>query len=101
MRRELLDQRDENRIEENVAIFRVVDDVLDLLRKETGIDCVQDTAAAGHAVVQFQMAKAIPGERGNRMAEFDPQRRQRIGQAFGPLGDDGIIRAVNGAVRMA
>ena len=94
MRRELLDQRHENRIEEDVAIFGMVDDVLDLLRKQARIDGVQDAAAAGHAVVQLEMAIAVPGQRGDALAMTDAQRFKRVGDPLRPRRDIAIVGAV-------
>ena len=82
-RRELLDQRRKNRIEEHVGVFRVMHDVLDLVGKEPRIDRVQDASRAGHAIVEFEMAPAVPGERRDAVSGARPERVERIRDPLG------------------
>ena len=70
--RQRLDQRREGEIEEQVSVLGVVDDVGDLLRKQPRIDRVQHRPRAGDAVVELQVAVAVPRERGDAIAGLAP-----------------------------
>src|SRR4051794_10389305 len=97
----LLDQGYEDGIEENIAVFSMVDDVQDLLREQARIDRMQDAAGARYTVVKLEMTEAVPGERGDRLAECHAQRIQGPGQPFRAFGHGGVGRAVYHAVRIA
>ncbi len=62
-RGEFLRERRERQVEKDVAVLRVVDDEHQLLRKEPRIDRVDHGAHAGDAVVELEVAEAVPGER--------------------------------------
>ena len=71
MRRQLLHQRQEHRIDEQPGVLGVVDDEGDLLREQARIDGVADRADAGDAVVELEMAVVVPGERRDAIADAD------------------------------
>ena len=76
-------------------------DVLDLVGKEARIDRVQNASRAGYAIVDFQMAPAVPGKRRDAVPGFRPERVERIRNSFGAPGDFGISRAVDRPFRVA
>ena len=81
MRGDGLDQRQEGQVEEQHLVFGVVGDVGDLFRMQAGIDRVQDRAGAGHRVIQFHVAVAVPRQRGNALAHLDAESLQSMGGA--------------------
>ena len=85
--RERLDERRENRVEEHIRVFRVMHDVLDLVGKEPRIDRVQNASRAGHAIIEFQMALAVPGEGRDAVAAARPERVERVRDSFGARRD--------------
>ena len=92
-RSQLFDQRCECQVEKQVLVFGVIGNVGDLLGKETRIDRVQHGAHAGHAIVEFHVPIAVPGQRGDAVAPLYAQCRQRPG--------DALRAGVNIAVRAA
>ena len=60
--RELRHQRRKAHIEKQHLVFRVVDDVVDLLWEQTRVDRVQHRPAARHAVIQRQMPVGVPSQ---------------------------------------
>ena len=72
LRRQLLQQRQEHGVGEQVAILGVVHDVGDLIREQAGIDGVTDGADPGDAVVQLEVPVVVPGERGDALACWTP-----------------------------
>ncbi len=99
--RELLDERRENRIEEDKRVFRVVHDVLELVRKQPRIDGVQDTSRAGHAIVDFEMTMAVPGEGRDPIAPGCAERIERVCETLGARHDFGVTGAMDGAFRVS
>jgi len=77
---DLLNERQEGGIDEENGILRVVDDVSDLLGKESGIDGVNDRPAARDGVIEFVMAVRVPGERGDAVLMLYTEPDQRIGE---------------------
>ena len=98
---ERFDERRKNRVEEHIRVFRVMHDVLDLVGKEPRIDRVQNASRAGYAIIDFQMAPAVPGEGRDAIAVTCPQRVERVRDAFGARGDFSIVRAMNRPFRVA
>jgi hypothetical protein len=56
----------------------VVDDPGDLLWKQPGIDRMADRADPHDAVPAFEVARGIPGDGGDAVAELDPGLVQRL-----------------------
>ena len=81
-RGELLGERRERQVEEDVAVFRVVDDEHQLLGKKPRIDGVDHGAHSGDAVVELEVAEAVPGERADALALSHAQPRERLGEAL-------------------
>src|SRR5579885_2833224 len=80
MRLQLLDERDEGEVEEDVAVLGMIDDVDDLLGEEARIDGMADRAHAGDAIIDLEMAKAVPGKRADAVRLLDAQPNERIGE---------------------
>ena len=53
------------------------DDVDELLEEKPGIDRVNDRFDAGYAVVELEVAVAVPGERSDALARDDAQALER------------------------
>jgi hypothetical protein len=71
----------------------VIDDVRELLVKQARVDRVNDCAHAGHGVVEFEVAIAVPRERADAIAASHAKSRE---------GARELPRArVGGAVRIA
>jgi hypothetical protein len=60
-----LDQRQESEIEAQGLVFGMVRDPRDLVGMQARIDGVQHAPAAAHAVIELQVAVAVPGQRGD------------------------------------
>jgi hypothetical protein len=84
-RGELLDQRRERDVEEDVRILGVVRDVGDLIRKEPWIDRMDDRSDAGDCVVDLEVPVAVPGERRDTIVHLDAERLQRFCELPGAL----------------
>ena len=82
-RRQLLRQRQEIRVEENVAVLGVVDDVDQLLREQARVDGMADVAAAGGTVVGLQMAVIVPGQGTDAVAAGETPVSHGTGQLAG------------------
>ena len=79
-----LHQLDEGEVDEQDAVFRVVDDVDDLLREEPRVHRVQHGAHARDAVEELQVAIAVPGERADPVAVPDTEPCHDVGDATRP-----------------
>src|ERR1700679_56018 len=101
MRRQLLDQWREYRVEEDVGALCVVQDILYLFGKQARVDRVQDAAGTGDAVIDFEMPIAVPGERRNALAMSDVEGVQGAGKLLGPPRHAGKIGAMEGAFGIA
>ena len=75
---QLLQQGHEGEVEEEQAVFGVVDDVDDLVGEQPRIDGVIDRADPGDAVPGFQMPPGVPGERRHAVAEPDALALQAL-----------------------
>ena len=78
-RRHRFDQRQEGHVEEQHLVFGMVGDVDHLVGMQARVQRVQHRAGPGHAVVQLQVAVAVPGQRADGLAGLDAQRRHRLG----------------------
>ena len=58
----------------------MVDDVLNLLRKQARIDRVRDRAHAGNGVIGFEVPVCVPGHGRHALARYNTQADQRLGQ---------------------
>ncbi len=102
LRRQALDQRQEHRVGEQIAVLGVVDDVGDLVREQARVDRVADGADARDAVVELEVPVIVPGERRDPVALADPELRlQRVGQLPDPAAERGIGDPVRGLVGAA
>ncbi|KAF1857266.1 hypothetical protein Lal_00014497 [Lupinus albus] len=90
-----LQQRQEGQVGEQQPVFGVVDDVGDLFREQARVDGMADHARAADAVIAFQMAVAVPGQRADSVARPHPQRRQRVRQLLGADPGVGVGVAVD------
>ncbi|MNT31096.1 hypothetical protein D3C72_1669190 [compost metagenome] len=97
MRGHAFHQRQEGGVEEHVAVFGVIDDIGDLFREQPGIDGVADGAHAGDAVVDLQVAIAVPRQRADSFTLLHAQRAERLGHLAGPQ----LAVAVGVAVEVA
>jgi hypothetical protein len=88
-------------IEEQHLVFRVVDDVVDLLGKEPRVHRVQHRARARHAEVQRQVAPGVPCQRAHAVAGLDVERHQRVGHLLGAALNVGVVGAVHRAFHRA
>jgi hypothetical protein len=76
--RQLLDERHEHRIDEDVAVLRVLDHVADLLGEEPRVDRVQHVAGAGDGVVQLEVPEVVPRERRDAIGGREPEPAQGV-----------------------
>ena len=96
LRREALEQRQEHRVGEQIAVLGVIDDVGDLVREQARVDRVADRADARDAVVELEMAMVVPGKGRDPVAHADLELRlERVGQ----LPDPGAQLRIAGPVR--
>ena len=90
-----LEQRHEGQIRHHHPVLGVVDDPSDLLGKETRVDGVVDRADPGDAIPGFEMAVAVPGERGDAVAKPDAVALEAFGDLERALADLAIVRPVH------
>ncbi len=69
---DLLQKRHERQIDQHHAVFRVIDDPGDLIRKQARIDGVIDRADPHDAVPSLKVPPRIPGQGRDPVAELDP-----------------------------
>ena len=87
MRRELLNQRGERHIEEDIAALGIVDDEADLFGEQSRVHRVQDGATACDAEIDLQVPVVIPRQRGDTLTAVHAETLQRVGDAPGPSRD--------------
>ena len=85
LRQQLFHGGQQVEVDEEELILGVVHDVDDLLGKEPRIDRVADRTHAGDAVVEFEVAVAVPGQRADAVAGLDAEREQRLGHLLRAL----------------
>ena len=90
-----LHDRQKAHVKKQYLVFGVIGDPGDLVRVQARIQGVQHAPAATHAEIQFQMAVAVPGQRGNPVAEGQVQCLQRIGDLARADCDLPVVAAVN------
>ena len=73
-------QRQRRGVDEDHAVFGVIDDVGELRGKEPDVERVTHGPATGNAEVHLKMLVVIPGERADAVTRFDPETGQRRGQ---------------------
>jgi hypothetical protein len=95
----LLHQIDESGIEEDEAILRVIDDVDDLIDEQAGIYGVANCAHARNAIIEFEMAVAVPGQGGDAIARLDAQCDQGIRQLRAAFQQSRVVGPVIRSVR--
>ena len=100
-RLELLDQRREDRIEADDGVFGVMHDVLDLVREEPRVDGMQHPPRAGHSVIEFEVAIAVPRERRDAIAAAEAERVERVRDPLRAGRDLRVIRTMKCAFRIA
>ena len=98
LRRDLLDDRQQVRIEDQHAIFGVADDVGDLLVEQPRVHRVQHGAHARHAVEALDVAVRVPRERRDPVAGTDALQFQCLRQSPRASLDRRVVGAVNAAV---
>ena len=72
-RRHFFDERPEVRIQEDVLVLGVIDDVDNLLGKQSRINRVTNIAAAGARVIGLEMPIVVPSQRCDTIATREPQ----------------------------
>ena len=77
-----LDDRRKACIEDHRFVFRVVDDVDQLLRVQTRVAGMHHHAAARYRVIGFQVPVVVPCDRGNRTPGCQAQASEGIGELF-------------------
>jgi hypothetical protein len=90
-----LHQREKAHVEGKDLVFGVVDDPGDLVGMQPWIDGVQHAAGARDAVVQLQVAIAVPGNGGHAIGHRQALRVQRVGHLASPARDGGPGAAVD------
>ena len=78
-RRDLLDQRHEGQVDEDRPVLGMVHDPGDLVGKEPRVQRVVDAAHAHDAVPGLDMARRVPGQRGDAVAGGKPVALQPLG----------------------
>ena len=78
-----LDDGQEAHVKAQHLVFGVVGNPGDLLGMQTRVDGVQHPAGAADAEIQLQVAIAVPGQRGDPVAELQLHRIQRVGDLAG------------------
>ena len=68
MRRQLFHERQEGQVEEDQPVFRMVDDVRELVEEEPRVDRVDDRLHPRHRVIELEVAVPVPGERADALA---------------------------------
>jgi len=85
-------QRQEAQIEAQHVVFGMVDDPGHLVGMQPWVERVQHPARAADAVIQLQVAVAVPGDGADAAGGRDTGRVQRVGDLpraagdFGPAG---------------
>ena len=74
------ERRQQRRVDEHQLVLGVVDDELELLRKQPRVQRVQHGAHAGDRVIQLEMPVIVPGERPDPVTGLDARRLQRVGE---------------------
>ena len=74
------EQRQRVRIRDDDLILGVVDDVLQIMRREPDVQRVQHRAHAGHGVVRLQMPRTVPHEGAHPVTDVDAGVLQRVGE---------------------
>ena len=95
-RRNLRQKRCEGRVGEQNAVFSVGHDEGDVLRRQAWIDGVADRAHAGDAIVEFEVAEIVPGERRHAIAEADAEPAERPRKPPAAPFDLGVGRSMQG-----
>ena len=94
------EQVDQQLVDEEEAIFGVVDDEGDLVGEEPDVHRVQHRAHAGDGEVGGEVVGVVPAEGADDVAVADPEPFEADGQSVGALGDLGVgegrARAVGG-----
>ena len=85
-------------VAENKFIFRVVDDVDELLGKQANVERVQNGAESGHGEVELHMAVAVPRESRDSVTGFDAEFSERLHQLQRTRVEFAIGIAVQAAV---
>jgi hypothetical protein len=95
-RQELLEDRNEGEIEEDEPVLGMVDDVVELVGKEPGVEGVHDGTKAHQPVPDFEVTMGIPGHGGHDLAFAEAQTRAGgAGKAPGPAVEIAIGIAVD------
>ncbi len=97
MRRELLDERQKRQVEEDQPVFRVVDDVRELVEEEPRVDRVDDRFHPRHGVVELEVAVPVPGERADALAGHDAEAAEGAREPARPGVGVAVRVAVNGS----
>ena len=77
-------QGHEGQVEEDEPVFRVVDDIFQLIVKQPRIDRMAHSPDAGNGEIELVVPVAVPGECGDPVAKLHAERLQRIAELFDP-----------------
>src|SRR5688572_26173633 len=92
-------QRGNRSVDEDHFVLCVVDDVGQLLGKETYVERVGDAPATGWREVQLEMAGRVPREGGDAPGRADAEHVERVAEAAGAIGPLTVGRALLAARR--
>jgi len=84
LRQQLLDRGQQVQVDEQQPVLGVVDDVDDLLGKQPRVDGVTHRAHPRDAVIELEVAIAVPGQGADAVARRDAEINQRFGHLLGP-----------------
>ena len=82
--RDALDERREVAVEEDDLRRGVVEDVLDLVRRQADVDRVEHGARLDHAVVRLEQVVGVEGDERHPVAGRDAELDERVGEAVRP-----------------
>jgi hypothetical protein len=98
---QLLYERGKTNVKEEVLVFRMIDDVLNLLKKQARIDGVQHRSHTRGAEKQFQVPVTVPGHGADAVTLLDPEGSQSPCELPGTTIKIRISAAVRWGVRRA
>ena len=85
-------------VNEQHAVFGVVDDELQLVRKKPGVNRVANRSQSGNRVPGFQVPVRVPGQRANTFVSLQAKVQKRIGQPARALERCPVVLAMNPAL---
>ena len=100
--RQLVDQGLDNghqvHVDKQHSVFGVIENILQLLREQSGVDGVANAADARRGVIHLVVAPGIPGQRRYAVTRFYAPVQQGVGELAGALGRLFLGGSVNTAI---